>query len=76
MHIVFKDKFGDYKWYKKFEVNSLEEFVEKRNKRVLEMGSKRPTFYLDSPATITETEWDGKLKGTYHLCEKDIHRLL
>jgi hypothetical protein len=70
MHIVFKDKCGDIKWGEKIKVESLEAFAENMNKRVMEMGSKRPTHWVESPHIITVTEWDGKLKGTYHICSE------
>jgi hypothetical protein len=76
MHLVFKDKFGEYMWHEKFEVESLEAFVEKRNKRMYELGAKRPLFYVDSPNQVSELTRDGKAHGTYHLCEKDITRLI
>jgi hypothetical protein len=76
MYLVFKDKFGDLNWDEKFEAESMESFVESRNKRVIKLGSKRVLFFVDSPRVVTELTWDGKIKGTYHPCEKDSHRLV
>lgn len=76
MKIVFKDKYGDIKWDEIKEVESLESFVEKINKRVMEMGSKRPTHCVESLNKITVTEWDGTLKGTFHICEENPCRLI
>lgn len=71
MHIVFKDKYGDIKWDKRIEVDSLESYSDRMNQRVLEMGSKRPTHYVVDTHSIMVTEWDGKEKGTYHICSDD-----
>jgi len=77
MYIVFKDKWGDIKWNERIEVASLDAFAEKINQRVMEMGSKRPTHWVESSHTIRVTEWDGKLNGTYHVCsEEKPYRLL
>jgi hypothetical protein len=76
MHLVFKNKFGDYKWDDKLETESLQAFADKFNKRTREMGAKRDLYYVESPRSITQLEWDGKLAGTWHPCDKDIHRLI
>ena len=76
MHLVFRTIHNQILWDEKFEVESLEAFVEKRNKRVIESGSKRATFYVSSPRQVTETEWDGKIKGTYNLCDPNSCRLI
>jgi hypothetical protein len=64
MKIVFKDKWGDIKWNDIREVESLEAFAKKMNKRVMEIGSKRPTHWVESHS-ITVTDIDGKLNGMY-----------
>ncbi|MEI9961629.1 MAG: hypothetical protein WDM76_11005 [Limisphaerales bacterium] len=65
--IVFTDKWGDIKWDDVREVESLESFAEKMNKRVMQIGSKRPTHWIDSPHMITVTSIEGKLNGTWHV---------
>jgi hypothetical protein len=67
MKIVFKDKWGDIKWDDVSEVESLESFAEKMNKRVMQIGSKRPTYWVDSPHMITTTSIDGKPNGTWYV---------
>jgi hypothetical protein len=68
MKIVFKDKWGDIKWDDVREVESLESFAEEMNKRVMQIGSKRPTHWIDSPYAITVTASDGKSSGTWNVC--------
>ena len=76
MHLVFKTKHGEILWEEKFEVESLETFVQTQNKRIRELGSDRDLLYVDSPRVVTEMGWDGKLSGTYHLCETNGCKLI
>lgn len=76
MHIVFKTVQGEILWDEKLEVESLESFVETRNRRVREMGSQRDVYFLDSPHRVIENFWDGRIKGHYYICEKDVNRMV
>ena len=76
MHVVFKTIHGEIQWEEKFEVDSLEAFVQLRNKRAREAGSNRDLYSVDSPRVVTEMGGNGKISGTYHLCEADGCKLI
>ncbi|MEJ0090377.1 MAG: hypothetical protein WDM80_11620 [Limisphaerales bacterium] len=76
MYLVFKTIHGQIEWEDRFEVESLEEFVQSRNKRVRESGSNRDLFSVDSPFRVKEIGGDGKTVGTYHVCEAKGSRLI
>ena len=76
MTLVFKNMHGEILWEQKFEVESLEAFVQMRNRRVRETGSDRDLYFIESPRTVKEMDWNGKLSGTYHLCAADGYRLI
>ena len=55
---------GDIKWDDIREVESLEAFAEKMNKRVVEIGSKKPTHWVESHS-IAVTDMQGKPSGMH-----------
>jgi hypothetical protein len=68
MKIVRRDKWGEIKWDDVREVESLESFADEMNKKVMHIGSKRPTHWVDSPYTISVTSIEGKPNGSWNVC--------
>jgi hypothetical protein len=77
MHIVRKDASGDIKWGEVFEVESLESYAKKRNRRINEtLHTQRECFVVMSERLIERTDSSGRIIETYHLCQKTGGKLL
>lgn len=76
MFVVPRDpKSHDLEWSKVFEVSSLKEWVDERNKKTEEMKINHRYWAL-SEFTAEYCDGGGRILKSYHACEKNPFRLI
>ena len=76
MLIVPKDAYGDIKWGKEIEVESLEAFALERNKKTSELLGRDGQWFCVSDRMVERYDNVGKVIETYHPCATMPYRLI